>query len=179
MFGQTKRFLLALVVLSVAGCQWPWKPRSTGSASPEASAGQAAQQSKVEKRADAVATELCTAALTMRRLDMMEIEGSSLMSVNSGPEAADRLAKRAASSAQICSESYAKLIKQGRKLPAATLSAKLDAYAFKDRERQALLETLKPVIRRHIANARIGIFQTPEAYLQDLQVQRYRELIKP
>ena len=162
--------LAASFAIFSTGCGfsiWPWGKRDNYAAS------QTERETKEEKSVRLV-REACDAAVAVRRSDLLELEGAAIVgALGGGADASARIANRASSAARTSSVVYVAALGKLSKLPRGLVEAEISRFTYQDSEKQKLLESLKPVIRRNLHETRLGLKPTPEACLQDLQSVRY------
>lgn len=163
-------FVASAFVLSSTGCGfsiWPWGNRSNSTmAEPR-------RETKPEKSARLV-RESCDAAVAVRRADMLELEGAAIVGAQGGgADQSARVASRASGAGRSAADAYVAALLKLSKLPDRMVDAQVASFVYQDKERQALLASLKPVIQRHLNETRLGLRPSPEACLQDLQSVRY------
>lgn len=164
--------LIAAFAVSSTGCGfsiWPWGNRQNSLAS------KPSPETKPEKSARLV-REACDAAVAVRRSDMLELEGAAIVGAHGGGEdASARIANRASDVARTAAAVYVATLEKLSKLPSELVDAQVDSFTYQNKEKQELLVSLKPVIRRNLKETRVGLKPTPQACLQDLQSVRYSQ----
>jgi hypothetical protein len=164
-------FILAFAISST-GCGfsiWPWGKRENSAVT------EPKRETKQEKSARLV-RELSDAAVSIRRSDMLELEGAAIVgALGGGPEASARVAGRASSAARSASTIYVAALQKLSKLPPNLVDAQVTGFVYPDQEKTQLLASLKPAIRRHLNETRLGLKPSAEACIQDLQSSRYAQ----
>ena len=163
-------FVVSAFALSSTGCSfsiWPWGNRGrSATAEPK-------RETKPEKSARLV-REACDAAVAVRRADMLELEGAAIVGAGGGgADASARIAGRASSAALAAAGVYVATLQKLAKLPSGLVDNQIGSFAYRDKERQELLVSLKPVIQRNLNETKLGLKPSPESCLQDLQSVRY------
>jgi hypothetical protein len=162
--------LIAVFALSSTGCSfsfWPWGNRGNSTTA------EPRRETKPEKSARLV-REACDAAVAVRRADMLELEGAAIVGARGGgADQSARVARRASSAGRSAADAYVAALLKLSKLPDRMVDVQVASFAYQNKQRQALLASLKPLIQRHLNETRLGLKPAPEACLQDLQSVRY------
>lgn len=162
--------VLASIALGSSGCGysfWPWGKRDNASVSkprPETN----------EEKCARFVREVCDAAVAIRRADMLELEGAAIVAARGGgPDASANVAGRASNAALAAASAYVAGLTKLAKFPRHLADTQIDAFKYQDKNKQELLTSLKPVIRRNLNETKLGLKPSTEACVQDLQSVRY------
>jgi hypothetical protein len=168
----TRLVVIFAFAFCATGCGfsiWPWSNQGNSSAT------EPKRETKQEKCARLV-RELSDAAVSIRRADMLELEGAAIVgALGGGSDASARVAGRASSAARSASLVYVAALQKLSKLPANWVDAQMTTFVYRDQEKTQLLASLKPAIRRHLNETRLGLKPSAEACIQDLQSSRYAQ----
>lgn len=172
-FPHTARFVLVVVfALSSTGCGfsiWPWGNRGNASATDP-------QRETKREKCERLVRELSDAAVAIRHSDMLELEGAAIVgALGGGSDASARVAGRASTAARSASLAYVAALQKLSKLPANWVDGQITTFVYRNQEKTEILTSLKPAMRRHLNEARLGLKPSAESCIQDLQSSRYEQ----